>query len=207
MHITKHPDLLFIDRLNYTQLLNKAYTHDHLQKIFQTLKGYETQEDLDFVRKAISPLTFHTLWTLNNVLCKALELSNACTQCTSMSVTETEYTYIQHQVKTFLENCSEEDTPVQDSTHGISEPKREKYCEIIPLVGSCNQDVLIVVEEGFFSKITKSKEALLEFFLTLLSYQYTSEAPLSPLLKRYLSLKVNEGQLDLVKLRFETPLH
>lgn len=206
MHSTKHSDLFFIDRLNYTQLLNKAYTHDHLQKIFLTLKSEETPEDLAFVRKAISPLTFHTFYVLNSVLCETLELTNNCTVYPKMTVTDAEYTYIQHQVKNFLEGRGEEEDTVEDSTRCISDFNREKYCEIIPLVGSCNQDVLIVVEEGFFSKITKSKEALLEFFLTLLSYQYTSEAPLSPLLKRYLSLKVNEGQLDLVKLRFETPL-
>lgn len=200
----QHSDLYFIDRSNYTQLLDKKFKLSDLHTLLKSL--HTNQVTLPQSSGKVSPLTINHLATLNNHLHYTL-FDYRYKMYTSIAPTCEERNYLEHAVVSYLTGDRGEDSREVASYNDSSifqEP--EKYCEIVPLVSSDARDLLAIVEEGFFTKLTKSKEELQAFFLTCLSHQYSSGVQIEPLLKRYLSIKVNESNFDLIKTRFDSEL-
>ena len=77
-----------------------------------------------------------------------------------------------------------------------------KCYEIIPHNRNGVTDLLVVVEVGFLNKVTKTKEDLLEYFLTVLRHGYESGLSIDRfILAEYLRLKTNDNHFNLVQYR------
>lgn len=79
-----------------------------------------------------------------------------------------------------------------------------KCYEVIPQPYQDEMIILVIVEEGFLSYVTETKEVLLEFLLTVLGHGYgkTSNYHYSSL-KTYLGLKLSEANFNLIKNRLD----
>ena len=182
----KQSNLLFIDRGNYANILDKKF---NINNLVDVIYGDKVDNDLSF-------LTTSIIIETNDKLSKALfdhcGLNfNRCHINNKLSITD--QNYVNHYVKTVLTK-TELFNYVSDS-----DVEEKKYYELIPLV---NNDILIIFEEAFFEIITESKDKLKEFILDCLCYQYKFDSNLEPLMKLYLSIQINETTLNMVKLRF-----
>ena len=200
-------ELYFIDRVNFTQLQSKDVSLTDIRSLFthHYNPSYQTQEN----RNKFSTLTKAFILQLNLLMNRALFSYNSSNDYTDFSspLSKNDITYVEHSAKSFLSKVThagyDEDCLESCTDTKIYPPK--KYYEIIPQSDATGSQLLVVLEEGFFANLTKCKEELLKFLLDSLSYQYKWNAYLERLLRLYLSVKVNEGQFDLVKLRFEAP--
>lgn len=193
--------IYFIDRNNFTQLLNKDVAIEDLMLILKNKHTLnETQKNK--VNK-FSLLTKKYILEFNNILNRTLFENlyyNIDYYFGELSDIETKY--INHSIKDYLTGENKIDI-VELNRPYSSENK--KYYEIIPILNSNENSCLIVVEQGFFNNLTKNKHELITFMLDCLSHQYNWNCLSPVLLKLYLSLQINDSQFDLVKLRFNSP--
>lgn len=181
----KPSNLLFIDRNNYANILDKKFS---LSDLVDVICGIKTNDRL-------SPLTTMIIMEINDKLIKAFfdqGCYNPNTFSTFNKLSNADHKYVNHYVKDSL--CKEAEACVVDLSG-----EEKKYYELIPLA---NNDILVVFEEAFFEIITESKDKLQQFVLDCLCYQYKFGSDLGPLMKLYLSLQINETTLNMVKLRF-----
>lgn len=80
------------------------------------------------------------------------------------------------------------------------EPSTEKYYELTSLP---NGDILVIMQDGFITHLTESKDNYKQFILDCLCIQYKFNTDSSYLLYCYLNLRIIPDYLETVKLRFE----
>jgi hypothetical protein len=201
----RYSHLLFIDRLNYTQLQSKDLNIDDIANIYTS--EFVRDQAVEASKSKFSSLTKAYLLEMNNRLNKAIFDENIFNDSLryDSKISTQEVSYTNHAVDSFLTGSSEDiglnEVPV--SSDSGTDPK--KYYEIIPLVGNNSSHLLVVVEEGFFTNLTRCKSDFLNFTLASLSFQYKSGSVMEFLMRLYLSVKVSDGQFDLIKLRFNNP--
>lgn len=182
----KPSNLLFIDRNNYVNILDKKFS---LSDLVDVVCGYKANDRL-------SPLTTMIIMEINNKLTKALfdqGFYHPNEFLVSGKLSNADHKYVGHYVKDALSKEGENNCVVDLSCED------KKYYELIPLA---NNDILVVFEGAFFENITESKDKLQKFVLDCLCHQYKFGSDLGPLMKLYLSLQINETALNMVKLRF-----
>lgn len=200
MTTAKRSDLFFIDRNNYINLQSKKINLDTIGKL---VKG---EEDND----SFSDLTKIFIIELNRKLNYSFFTRgtwNTLVDCMLIrGISKLDSKYIQDSCNAIL---TKEDAPgdiplsvLTSSGHLCHTQGPKKYYEIIPMSDTYADDLLVVVEDGFFDAVTKTKESLLSFYLDCLGVQYKFNSDLEFLLKNYINLRINEGAFDLVKLRF-----
>ncbi len=191
----------FIDRLNYAALQGKEIDLTDISKLVVGDCGLTN----------VSQMTKAYVLELNRKLYKALfdsyYFSNS-SYVIDVGLTDREITYVRDSVKDYLTNRDNCEQGIGISqVNGLSvnaDFKPEEYYEIINLGDNLYSDnLLVIVKQGFFNILTKSKEDLKKFFLDCLRVQYQFGFNLEPLLRNYLSLQINEGSFDLTKLRIE----
>jgi len=190
-------EIYYIDRSNFNKIQNKNMNINDILDIFCDYPN--TKEICD----KISPITKSFIININKILNKSFFSNYLCTYSDNF-LSSTDLKYIEYSSKKYLEGELSnvvEASPSIRIDEDIQFPK--KYYEIIPLVNATGLNLLVVIEEGFFFNLTKCKDELLKFILDSLSYQYKWNAFLKHLLRVYLSVKVNDGEFDLIKLRFE----
>lgn len=179
----KPSNLIFIDRNNYNNLLDKKFD---LSDLINSINGEKENTRL-------SSLTTAIIFEINDKINKAFfdQYFYAPVKFSLFNkLNNTDLKYVDSYVKDSL--CKSEEVCIYSDAS-------KKYYELIPLM---NNDILVVFEESFFSIITESKDKLKEFVLDCLCYQYKFNSSLEYLMKLYLNLKINENSLDMIKLRF-----
>lgn len=169
--------LVFVDRTSYDSLQGACFSNEDVAKI-----PYR-----DFPN--ISLLTKASIVNLNRELNKLMYFSSLSDSYYDALVllSPQERQYVTDSFKaTFCGNIQPE----------IYSDK--KYYEIVILPDST---LLIVVDEGFLTFVTESKDNFLKFILDCLCYQYKFNL-CSYLLKTYVSLKLNDTYFNLIKSRF-----
>lgn len=184
----KQSNLLFIDRNNYVNILDKKFNINDLVDI---IYGTKTNERL-------SSLTTMIIMEINDKLVKALfdqGFYNPNKFSVFNKLSNADHKYVNHYVKDSLVKSDSADSVA----YGGVSSEEKKYYELIPLA---NNDILVVFEEAFFEIITESKDKLQQFVLDCLCHQYKFNSNLELLMKLYLTLQINETALNMVKLRF-----
>ena len=185
----KQSNLLFIDRNNYGNILDKKF---NINDLVDVIYGNRVNDRL-------SPLTTMIITEINKKLVGAFfdqGFYNPFSFSTSNKLSNADHKYVSHYVK----DCLTKDDP--QAAYGIElggSEEEKKYYELIPLA---NNDILVVFEEAFFEIITESKDKLQLFVLDCLCHQYKFNSNLELLMKLYLSLQINETTINMVKLRF-----
>ena len=215
--------VLFIDRINFTQLQDRKFSLEDIYKLYNP--NYLNTEQEPQAKTKVSNLTLSQIFTINDLLQNALFnydsyygsyvfmnlLQNARFNYDSFHgsyvfMNKEDQNYVDHYAKTYLKDeLSSSIYPISLGNNESSSVEPKKYYEIIPTPDSVSSNLIVVVEEGFFLNVTKSKDELLQFILDCLSYQYKLSSGMEPLLKMYLSIKINDGQFDLIKVRFDSP--
>lgn len=190
----KSTQVLFIDRTNYKHLQDK---HHNLDTIVSLCLGNNNIP-------TVSDLTKSYISTLNEKLNIALFDSYPIRASRSSYLDNSNSdVYVKDSVQRFLkgpDNCNESYVD-SDTDPEITPPK--KYYEIISVDNSESNLLLVVLEEGFFYTLTKTKDELSSFLLDCLGCLYKSFASMRQLMELYISLKISDGPFNLVKLRFE----
>jgi hypothetical protein len=212
--VHKPNELLFIDRHNFTALQDKSFNLDDIITLLTldnvTQSGSMSDQHLtsEKVNSKVSLMTQAYLSFLNDSIYKALFDQGFNSLYHSHKLSHQDIDYIKVKVKAQLFSVDTEDcypciamSKEIGSGQQIDYNQNEKYYEIISTDSSKTNYTLVVIEEEFLSNLTECKEELSKFLLDCLSYQYKSEFDVYSVLKLYLSLKVNEGYFDLVKLR------
>lgn len=173
----KYTTLVFVDRTNYESLQGANFSNEDVAKI--TYKDFPN----------VSLLTRASIVNLNRELNKLLYFSSLSDDFYDalilLSAQERQY------VKdSFKINFCGKITPDCYSD--------KKYYEIVVLP---DNTLLIVVEEGFLTFVTESKENFLQFILDCLCYQYKFNL-FSSLFKTYVIMKLNDTYFNLIKSRF-----
>lgn len=173
----KFTSLVFIDRTNYDNLQGASFSNEDVSKI-----PYK-----DFTN--ISLLTKAYIVNLNRELNKLMYFSTLSDSYydSILLLSPQERQYV---IDSFKANLCGNITPEIYSD--------KKYYEIVVLP---DNTLLIVVEEGFLTFVTESKDNFLKFILDCLCYQYKFNLT-SYLLKTYISLKLNDTYFNLIKSRF-----
>ena len=171
-------NLVFIDARNYNQLLDKSFTINDVPTLLQ--KPHE----------GVSQLTQASVIYLNEKLSTILFGAYHCPIVGYLGHYGTAFDakYIADHFALTVGR----DTDASCSTG-------EKYYELKPLA---NNDLLVVVSDGFLPSIAESKSNLLQFVLDCLRYTYTFKYSCYSLTKLYIDLKMNSNQMDMLKLRF-----
>jgi len=172
--------LMFIDRVTYSDFHEDFFNNKNIVTIL-----YKDFPDVSLLTKA-------SIVNLNRELNKLLYFS---------SLTESYYNYLpalspqerQYVSDSFKANFCGKTYP--DPYYPLTD---KKYYETVILPDGT---LLIVVEEGFLTFITESKDNLLKLILDCLCYQYKFNLS-SYLLKTYISLKLNDTYFSLIKSRF-----
>lgn len=209
MSTYKPNDLLFIDRLNFTMLQDKSFNLDDIITLLSLDYSYNAQqhEHASKIRDKVSLMTQSYLTTVNNKIHQVLFDRNSYLTSISNKLSHQDIDYINAKMSQFLFKSEESDcdcicaNPVETPNKDIDYKDYKKYYEIISTDSTINNYTLVVVEEEFLSNLTACKEELVKFLLDCLSHQYKTGYDLYTVLKLYLSLKVNEGYFDLIKLR------
>lgn len=173
----KFASLVFVDRVNYESLQSASFSNEDISKIPYS----------DFPN--ISLLTKATIVNLNRELNKLMYFSTLSDDYydSIILLSQQERQYVKDSFKSNF--C------------GVIYPdiySDKKYYEIVILPDST---LLIVVEEGFLTFITESKDNLLKFILDCLCYHYKFNL-VSGMIKTYISLKLNDTYFSLIKSRF-----
>lgn len=167
----------FIDRRNYDNLLDRNFNIDNLiSKFYNTLA---TDNDLSTLTKAYI-LYLNTKLSdifFNNGALKILNID-----LLKKDLSNNEFKFIESKFNEELNN----------------DVYLEKYYELVTLP---NNDILVVVEEGFLKHITESKNNLLKFILSCLCSQYKFKFNLKMLLNIYIKLRMNDNYFNLLKLK------
>lgn len=167
----------FIDRRNYTSLLDKNFSIDNL---------IDNLNNPLSVNDNLSALTKYYILYLNIELPYILFNDNYF---------KTSYTtLLNNNLSTnelaFIRNKFNEELNTVNSL--------KNYYELVVLPSN---DILVVVEEGFLNHITESKNNLLKFILHCLCHQYKFKFELKILLNSYIKLKMNDNYFNLLKLK------
>lgn len=173
----KFTSLVFVDRNSYENLQGASFNNEDVSKI-----PYQ-----DFPN--ISLLTRASIVNMNRELNKLMYFSSLSDDYydSIILLSPQERQYVKDSFK--VNFCC-------DVTPEIYSDK--KYYEIVVLPDST---LLIVVEEGFLTFVTESKDNFLKFILDCLCYQYKFNLN-SYLFKTYISLKLNDTYFNLIKSRF-----
>lgn len=173
----KYTTLVFVDRTNYVNLQGANFSNEDISKI--TYKDFAN----------VSLLTKATIVNLNRELNKLLYFSSLSDDFYDSVVllSAQERQYVKDSFK--INFCSK----IMPECY-----TDKKYYEIVVLP---DNTLLIVVEEGFLTFITESKESFLQFILDCLCYQYKFNL-YSSLLKTYISMKLNDTYFNFIKSRF-----
>jgi hypothetical protein len=174
--------VFFVDRINYTNLLDVSFNINDFENIFfknNSSISQLTRSSLIFLNKQLKKLFHHPSLSDN--------FDNFYDDLILLSKQERQY--IEDNFKsTMLEN-----------SNTYSRDLNKKYYEIIVL---SNNTLLIVIEEGFLKFMTESKDNLIKFILNCLCYSYKFNFVVSYLLKTYISLKMNDTYFNLIKSRY-----
>lgn len=174
-----YSSIMFIDRLNYENLLNACFKLDDIPKA-----PYDNNPN-------ISQLTKGTLLHLNKELNKLLYFSRLSDSYYDnlILLNDQEKKYIEDNFDDYIKNSN------------ITPPyiEEKKYYEII-ILG--DNTILVVVKSGFLTFVTESKDNFTKFILDCLCYQYKFNFKLSYLMKTYISLKLNDNYFNLIKSRY-----
>lgn len=173
----KHTNLVFIDRINYENLQGINFSNEDIAMI----------PYVDFPN--ISLLTKAYVVNMNREFNKLLYLSNLPENFYDFMIllSDQERQYV---IDSFKVNFCGQINPDYYTN--------KKYYEIVVLP---DNTLLIVVEEGFLTFVTESKDNFLKFILDCLCYHYKFNL-VSSLFKTYVSLKLNDNYFQLIKSRF-----
>lgn len=165
--------LVFIDRMNYNNLQDAYFTNENIAEI-----PYKNFLNISLLTKA-------SIVHLNRELNKLIYFSQ---------LTDAYYDSI------MLLNSQERQyiTDMFKDTMYSNVYSSRKYYEIVILP---NSTLLIVVDNGFLTFVTESKDNFLQFILDCLCYQYKFNLS-GCLLKTYIGLKLNDTYFNLIKSRF-----
>lgn len=169
--------LVFVDRTSYDSLQGASFNNEDVAKI-----PYRDFSNISLLTKA-------SIVNLNRELNKLMYFSSLSDSYYDSLVllSPQERQYVADSFKaTFCGN-------IQPAVYSD-----KKYYEIVILPDST---LLIVVDEGFLTFVTESKDNFLKFILDCLCYQYKFNLS-SYLLKTYISLKLNDTYFNLIKSRF-----
>ena len=171
---TKYSSVVFVDRTNYENLQGASFTNEDVSKI-----SY-----VDFPN--VSLLTRASILNLNRELNKLLYFSSLSDDFYDslflLSAQERQYVKDSFKINLYCKECYTD----------------KKYYEIVVLP---DNTLLVVVENGFLTFVTESKDNFLKFILDCLCYQYKFNLTNS-LFKTYVSLKLNDNYFQLIKSRF-----
>jgi hypothetical protein len=175
----KYSSIVFVDRVNYQNLLTASFTLDDIPKA-----PYQGNPN-------ISQLTQGSLIHLNKELSKLLYSSHLgpAFYDSFVLLNDQEKKYIEDSFKDYLLNDINNDPYYQD----------KKYYEIVVLADS---SILVIVEHGFLTFVTESKDNLIKFILDCLCHQYKFNCIIGYLMKTYISLKLNDTYFNLIKSRY-----
>lgn len=140
-------------------------------------------------KKLVSPLTRLILTTTNEIVKETLFKNQLSCVWEDLDISKEEILYTKTKTQSYLKSKEYDNT--------------QKCYDIVPLTSENNLTLLVVVEEGFLSVVTETKEALLEHLLTLLRHFYDNNTTDWIVRREYLDLRLNIGSFDLVKLRFD----
>lgn len=175
----KYSSVVFIDRVNYENLLTASFTLNDIPKA-------QYQSNLN-----ISQLTQGSLIHLNKELRKLLyssQLGNSFYD-SFVLLSNQEKKYIEDSFKDYIFSNINSDPFDRD----------KKYYEIVVLA---DNSILVIVESGFLTFMTELKDNLIKFILDCLSQQYKFNCDIGYLMKTYISLKLNDTYFNLIKSRY-----
>ena len=178
--IAKSSRVYFIDRINYAALFGRDFGLSDITKLSQGLGDPQK----------VSSLTQAIVCELNTVMNKVLFDTISSCYPFSLSLSNQDRCYTEHYVRSFL-------SPQREDIHYVV-AEDKKYYEIVVLP---DNTLLVVVENGFLTFVTESKDNFLKFILDCLCYQYKFNLTNS-LFKTYVSLKLNDNYFQLIKSRF-----
>ena len=170
----KYTTLVFVDRINYENLQGACFSNEDISKI--PYKEFPN----------ISLLTRASIVNLNRELNKLLYFSN---------LTEDFYDsliLLSNQERQYVKDSFKINLYCQNTPDCYTD---KKYYEIVVLP---DNTLLVVVENGFLTFVTESKDNFLKFILDCLCYHYKFNL-ISGLFKTYVSLKLNDNYFQLIK--------
>lgn len=156
------------------------------------LSFYDHQNNLSELTKGkmhiLTRTCYEKLITHSAGLCKKSVLQEYC------KLNEEEIEHILSDVEGYLRS--------NEDLEYLSIEDIGKCYEIVPHIHNGVTDLLVVVSEGFLNKVTRTKEDLLEYFLTVLRHGYESGLKIDEtILLEYLRLKMSDNHFDLVQYR------
>lgn len=174
------PRVFFIDRVNFTNLQDDGFDLNDLFDIFAD--DYRNEKVSYLTRMLLEYFNEQLIYLINNGD-KVEDLTKKLPE--SLAPSSSEKKYIEDYFDTYLR-----DTEVHEG---------KKYYE---LVGPMEDNILVVVEKGFLSFVTKSKDNLLRFILDLLCYHNRFNLSTMLLFRSYITLKLNDGKFNLLNFRY-----
>lgn len=179
--MTRQTEIHFLSQLLYNEMVSKGITTDEVLTIYT-----------DKPTKRVSEMTVSEIRLLDLKLLQAIFGLDKPWFNIDVEVPSYVKEQITVNVFQFLEGTINEPSDVS----GI-----EKYYEIISVPTANTVYLLVLVREGIFKRLTETKEELYSFFLNLLSQQDKFDSNVDYLNNEYVSLGINPGHLDLVKIR------
>lgn len=190
---TKYPSVFYITRDTYNDIASQGAGPEKVFELVQ--KNYDS--------KNLSELTKANVINVNSLVSKVL-FSNSHIQCTeiprNINISKDEETYSKENAKfVLIEEEMSLSTRASDSVDGDS----AKCYEIIPYTTSVDLFLIVVVDVGFLSVVTETKEKLLQHFLSILRHCYDNKAFFGFVVHEYLGLKLSDNFFNLVLNRLD----
>lgn len=187
----KFPFVYYISRDIYNDL---AATGNGPEKVFELVQG-------NYKNKDVSGLTHGVAFSVNALVHKTLLNTDshpvACSDSFPyhVNINKDEEKYVSESAKGYLISNNTNSCP------GVSYRSNDedvKCFEIIPHATTDELFLIVVVDVGFLTVVTETKETLLQHFLSILRHCYDNKAFTGFFVHEYLGLKLSDGNFNLV---------
>jgi len=185
--VKNYETFIFIDRNNYTNLIELGLTDEQISKeLFRTVNSYSNTDC------KLSEISKHFVLRLNKEL-NDLLLNSPTSSCQSCNVSRSEEEYINHSLNSFLKEGKEIDCENEKYYELLSTYRDSEYVD--------SYVTLIIVEKGLISNLAKNKNNFVSFILNIFSHQYSNKVLTYYILKLYLKYKFDDSWFKLFQAR------
>lgn len=196
--ISNHGLLVFIDEVNYKNILDKCISMHDLSNSIVESKHHSK----------LSPITNYSLLLLQNTLNKCLfdETNMINDYYNNISVlTDAEKKYAKDSIVSHI-TSKNKDLYIDSNSKQVYLPQEDtqehsakKYYDLVSMP---DNNIVVIVKEAFFTNVIGIKKNLEKFLLDCLYQFYKFGVNSRKLTKLYINLKFSDSYFDLVNLRF-----
>lgn len=194
----KYPDIIYITRSVYNDLCLDGNGPEKVKKI-----TYGVSEE--FEEPLISSLTLANIGSVRQLIDYVIygvgSLNDHHYELgIPNTLTKGEMEYVkQNAISTLIRSESND----EEAVCGTFNKSELKYYELIPYVDNTNLYLIVVVEPGFLSVVTETKEVLEEHLLNILRHCYDNDTFNGIVVREYLGLRLRNHNFNLVKNRLD----